>query len=99
MKGRHAPVFDVLWGTQASEAAVDHDGKSGAHSLALLHAAGETGPGVSRSPRQGSNRQWDARAERHTSAENLLTFHRGLTELKTAHWKWIRLHLHGQLHN
>ena len=40
-RGRHAPVFDVLWGTQASEAAVDHDGKSCAHSLALLHAAGD----------------------------------------------------------
>lgn len=43
----HIPVFNVLGGAKAPEAAVDHDGKSRAKSLALLHAAGKDRKGVS----------------------------------------------------
>lgn len=85
MKGRHAPVFDVLWGTQASEAAVDHDGKPCAHSLALLHAAGDRTRGEPQPQTQGSNQQWDGRAERHTITENQLNFHTGTSQNSKQH--------------
>ena len=63
MKRWHAPVFDVLWGTQASKAAVDHDGKPCAHSLALLHAAGDKTRGEPQPQTQGLNQQGDGQGE------------------------------------